>query len=276
MKGNMKSVVLSFVVVVISISAILEPISCAADLSFEVSSATTTSYSKLLRDVRDRVKDPTLKYGGTNIPVMAAPTNPAKYLTIDLSASDGGKITIALSKNDLYVAGYLDKIDTKFRAHFFKDAPSDARNSLFPEATGANRLNMAFKSSYADMEKSAKIADRSKLGLGPLPLNKLINQVYGKKLDVPTEAKFMLVAVQMLAEATRFKYIEDAILQNFRSSYNPNPKAIELEKSWQKITIAIKNSTNGIISPPLNLDGWTVSKVVDIAKDMGLLKNEGR
>lgn len=276
----MKSVV-SLVVVVISIWAILEP-SRAADLSFDVASATTTSYSKLLTDVRDRVKDPTLKYGGTNIPVMAAPTNPAKYLTVDLSASDGGKITIALSKNDLYVAGYLDKVDGKFRAHFFKDAPSDAIKSLFPEATDAKyRLIMAFKSSYADMEKSAKIVDRSKLGLGPLPLNKLINQVYGKKLDVPTEAKFMLVAVQMLAEATRFKYIEDAILQNIRSSYNPDPKAIELEKSWQKITKAIKNSRNGVISPALDLidakgNRWTVSKVVDIAKDMGLLKNEGK
>ncbi|KNA20053.1 hypothetical protein SOVF_055960 [Spinacia oleracea] len=100
----------AFVVVAISIMVILEPSFAASDLSLDVGSATKTTYSKLLTDIRDNVKDPKLKYGGTNIPVMAK-EGTSKLLLIDLKSSDGKTITIGISKEDkfnLYVQGYLD------------------------------------------------------------------------------------------------------------------------------------------------------------------------
>ncbi|KMT02562.1 hypothetical protein BVRB_9g202490 [Beta vulgaris subsp. vulgaris] len=271
--------------VVISIWLVLEP-SCAADLTFDLGSATKTIYSKLLSDVRDKVKDPKLKYGDTNLPVIAAPSNPPKYLLVDIKTPEGSKITFALNKNDLYLDGYLDQFEGKPRAHFFTNTPDSAKKSLFPEAKGdKNRLDMHYANTYDAIEGKAE-AKRSNLGLGVEKLKVLVNYVYGLKVDKkkgvdPKEAKLMLVLIQMVSEAARFKYIEDMILDNFDTSIIPDPKATRLENRWGKISEGIKNSKKGVISPELDLldaqgKAWKVSKVKDIEGDMGLLKYSGK
>ncbi|KMT02565.1 hypothetical protein BVRB_9g202520 [Beta vulgaris subsp. vulgaris] len=141
--------------VAISIWLVLEP-SCAADLSFDLGSATKTIFSKLLSDVRDKVKDPKLKYGDTNVPAIAAPSNPSKYLLVDIKTPEGATITFALNKNDIYLDAYLDKFEGKYRAHFFTNTPDTAKKSLFPEAKGdKNRLDMHYANTYDAIEGKA-------------------------------------------------------------------------------------------------------------------------
>ncbi|XP_021750694.1 ribosome-inactivating protein PD-L3/PD-L4-like [Chenopodium quinoa] len=279
--NGIQTIMRAFVVVAISTwLVILKPTFAASDLSFDATNPAATTYSKLLSDLRNLVKDPKLKYGGTNVPVMAA-TFKKKYILVDLKGSEGGTITIALNlNNDIYVVGYLDKLNGNFRSHIFKDAPSDAKTDLFPEATGKNRLTINYKSSYADIESNAGVSSRARVGLGVKPLNKFINDVYGKALVVKNEAQFMLVVIQMVSEATRFKYIESMILEKFADSYNPDPKAMRLEIRWSKISKGIKDSKKGVISPELDLKDvndkdWKVTKVEDIVNDMALLKNFG-
>lgn len=277
MKGDIMRV--CALVAVISIWVILEP--CyAVDQTLDVGTATGTVYSRVLTNLRNTVKDPNLNYGGSNIPVMAKPRT-VGYLLVDITATQG-TITIALSTSDLYLQGYADTINGKARGHFFSDIPVSSRTSVFPGVTDLkNVLVFPFGSSYSSMEGNtgAKMS-RSQLGLGKNPLNKLINQVYGKAPNAQNEAKLMLVVVQMIAEAMRFKYIENMVVANFDSFYNPDPKAIKLQTSWQSITKGIKNSKNNVISPELVLvdaqgSTWKVSQVNVIANDMGLLKNEG-
>ena len=101
---------LVYILVAITTSVILQWTCNAADLTFIVTrSATSQSYSTLLNSFRDKVKDPKLTgtYGfQNNLPVVAAPTKPAKYLYIDIQA-DNGIITAAFDKNDLYYMGYM-------------------------------------------------------------------------------------------------------------------------------------------------------------------------
>ncbi|XP_021737780.1 protein synthesis inhibitor PD-S2-like [Chenopodium quinoa] len=280
-------IVSAYVVVAVAVWMVLEPTLAASDFTFDIEGATTDTYSKLLTDVRNKVKDDKIVYGGRkDIPVMAAPSAAKKYLFVDFTASEGRTITIAVNlSNDfnLYVIAYLDKINGNFRSHIFKDLPPDVQEGLFRDATGAaNRLIMNYGSSYAEVEKKA--GSRTKLGLGKKPLSKFFDKVYGKLVDNENEAKFMLIVMQMLSEATRFAYIEQMIVQKFEKEinecYKPDLKTIELEKSWQKITVGIKNSNGGVICPPLKLQDptgnpWIVSSVNEIAGDMGLLKYEG-
>ncbi|XP_021726635.1 ribosome-inactivating protein PD-L3/PD-L4-like [Chenopodium quinoa] len=275
------------VVVAIAVWMVLEPTLAASDIriSFDVEGATTATYSQLLNDVRNKVKDKNIVYGGLkDLPVMAAPSD--NYLYVDLTASQKRTITLAVNLNkgfSLYVIAYLDKINGNFRSHIFKDLPNNVKDNLFPEAKGkANRLIMNYKSDYASIE--SKAGSRNKLGLGKQPLNIFFNKVYGKPVDDKNQAKFMLVVMQMVSEATRFAYIENMIVQKFEQDinecYKPDFKMIELEKSWQKITVGIKNSKGGEIKPQLDLRGpnnepWPVTRVDQIAKDMGLLKYEG-
>lgn len=271
---------LLLILTVISVWVILKP-TFAADVSFNVASATKTSYTKFLNDVRDLVKDEKLKYGGTNLPVMAAPKVPPEYLLVDLEAGEGVVISIALNKSNLYILGYLDKVAETYRAHFFSDIGSDANTTLFPEAKGVqNRINMGYTSSYYEITHAAGFSDRGKLSLGIQPLNKLIKLVYAKELVVKIEARLMLTAVQMISEAARFKYIENMILTTFTHFYNPDLKAKTLEVNWQTVSTKIMTSKNGIITPSLNLvdakgKPWKVSLVKDIENDLGILKYEG-
>ncbi|XP_048492610.1 antiviral protein I isoform X2 [Beta vulgaris subsp. vulgaris] len=248
----------------------------AADVSLNLLTADESDFSRFLTEMRVNLTDPNISYGGTHLPVMAASTN---FILVDLEF-EKGTMTLAFRRSDLYLEGYLDQIGGNYRAHFFLDASPEGKASLFPNARGANnRIIMFYKGSYPDIEKVAK--DRSKISLGIYELRKLMIQVYGQsKVDVPTEAKLMLLFIQMISEAARFKYIENKILETFYMSFKPDPKILKLETSWQAITVGIRNSRNGVISPALKLDDvngrdWIVSRVQDIVDDMALLKYEG-
>lgn len=118
------------------------------------------------------------------------------------------------------------------------------------------------------------------MSLGIKPLNKLIDQVFGKNLDVKREAKLMLVVVHMISKAARFKYIQNMVLKSFTQFYNSYPKALKLEGKWQSITKEIRKSNNGRLSSELDLvdakgEPWKVTLVKDITGDMNLFKYEG-
>lgn len=98
----MKNMTRVYVDAVVLALEILSP-GLATNVSLDVASATMSMYSKLLSEVRDNVKDMKLKYGKVNVPVMGAPSNPVKYLLVNLKASEGGTITVGVSKNNLYV-----------------------------------------------------------------------------------------------------------------------------------------------------------------------------
>ncbi|XP_021743223.1 ribosome-inactivating protein PD-L3/PD-L4-like [Chenopodium quinoa] len=282
----------AYVMVAIAVWMVLEPtLAAKPDVSFDIEGATIASYSQLLTDVRNIVRDRKIVYGGRpDLPVMAKPSAAKNYLYVDLTASGGRTITIAVNLRkdyNLYVVAYLDKINGNFRSHIFKDFaksyPADAEKNLFPEAkVKADRLVMHYESNYAEVE--SKAGSRANLGLGKQPLILFFNKVYGQPIVDTSEARFMLVVMQMLSEATRFAYIERMIVENFEKEtdecYKPDFKTIEFEKTWKKITVGIKNSKGGEIKPPLDLkdpedNPWPVSSVEEIARDMGLLKNEG-
>ncbi|KAJ8428203.1 hypothetical protein Cgig2_016787 [Carnegiea gigantea] len=100
---------------------------------------------------------------------------------------------------------------------------------------------------------------------------------------IKTEARLLLIVIQMVSEAIRFKYIEDKIKDNFSDGYTPDPRALDLEKNWEKLTevIMAANPQTGEI-PKKELDNLKLSNpdgtpqniqdVYDIIGDMGLLK----
>lgn len=249
---------------------VLVPMICA--LSFDLEKATKASYSTFLTTLRNQAKDPRLVY--YKIPMLPAPVKPPNYFLIELIAAQGKTITLALAKDDLYVCAYLDQYQGKYRAHFFPDAPSNAKTVLFKEAKDL-RPQIKYESNYDSLE--SKAGPKRNVGLGITKLKSSIeDDVYGKELNVALEAKFLLIAIQMVSEAARFKYIENQVLANFPNGFTPDYKILSLENKWSKISKAFFNSKDGSISPPLVLKDaknkdWKVTKVTDIDTDMSLL-----
>ncbi|XP_074311525.1 ribosome-inactivating protein saporin-7-like [Silene latifolia] len=269
----------SWLIVTITWTILQSSALLANAIALDLANPTQAGYSTFLTAIRTDVKDPKLNYGGTGIPVIGAPT--ATYLRIDLKVA-AGTVSLALKRSDLYVVGLLAKNDKNVnRAYYFNGQITSAQlDKLFPEAKGAaNQQKITeYQENYASLEKAAK-ATRKQAGLGIGKLVTYLNAVNGKARSVQAEAKFMMVAIQMVSEAARFKYIEQMVLNNFPKGFNPDDKVLILERNWDRISAAIKGSNKGVFVPPLVLGSpevsttWTVSKATEL--NMGLLKYLG-
>ncbi|XP_074310197.1 ribosome-inactivating protein saporin-4-like [Silene latifolia] len=248
-------------------------------IALDLAKPTEAGYSNFLTAIRNDVKDPKLNYGGTGIPVIGAPT--ATYLRIDLTVATG-TVSLGLKRSDLYGIAYLARNDRNvFRAYYFDGQITSAQlDKLFPEAKGtANQQKITeYDESYAALEKAAKMT-RQQAGLGIGKLVTYIGGVNSKARSVPAEATFIMVGVQMVSEAARSGYIQQAVLDNFPIEFRPDDNVILLERNWKRISDSIKASNKGVFTPPLVLESpevtttWTVSNAAEL--NMGLLKNLG-
>lgn len=237
--------------------------------------AEADEYSSSMTSLRNQLKDTT--------PVCQIPitrktaADSLLFVLVDLTTTTSKTLTLAIDVTNVYVVAYRDKYQNKDRANFLLDASSVARKNLF---TGAAVRNITFGGSYSSLEGAAK-QTRANIELGVSKLEYAIESVYGKQtINGQLEAKFLLIAIQMVSEAARFKYIENEVVNSgLWGSFKPDPKMLSLENNWGTISEAIHKSapTCTTISPPLTLTNpnnaqWKVGKVSDIRPDMGILK----
>lgn len=96
------------------------------------------------------------------------------------------------------------------------------------------------------------------------------------------EAKFLLMAVQMISEASRFRFMEEAIVRNDNTP-DVKSKMVAFQNDWGQISNAIHKAEheklkciNIIPTLIISNTGYRleVNKVAEIKNDMGLLKYE--
>lgn len=254
---------------------------------FDLDSSDGASYSKFIGDLRARLKDPNRSYFG--VP-MIRQYDRLQYMYVGLESAQGNSITLAIRMNDLYVDGYSYKYRGQLRARFLKlettTIQQQVEKNLFTDATN-NDKDIGYDGSYAQLQAKAEL-DRMNLKLGSQNLETYINEITYKDYTKPkefikTEARLLLIVIQMVPEAIRFKYIENKIKVNFFAGYAPDLRAIDLENNWGKLSKAITaaNPQTGII-PKNELDNLklrnadgsmqNIQNVSDIKEDMGLLK----
>lgn len=246
------------------------------------------SYSKFIGDLRNILKDPKRSYFG--IPMIRLYPR-LQYMYVELEAAAGYAITLAIRMDDLYVVGYAYRYKGReLRARFLQlettEIQAEVDKKLFPDATNKDK-DIGYEGNYDKLQATAK-TNRQSLDLGNQALETYIEEITYKdynKVDEfkRTEARLLLVVIQMVSEAIRFKYIEDKIKENFSKGYAPDPRALDLEKNWEKLTkvITVANPQTGEI-PKKELDNLKLSNpngtpqniknVYDIIGDMGLLK----
>lgn len=222
----------------------LVPAAWAATLVLDIGGATEKTYSDFMTKLRTEAKGKDPMYVGLSM--MPKPTKPPTYLLVELKVSKDMSITLSLSRNDLYVVGYSDMYKGKCRYHVFPDhdskKPPYEQHSLCDKAKDAIRKPIGYVSSYTEIERKAKVRNRKEIGLGVNKLKTLIPKVYGSESkDYQDEAKFLLVAIQTIAEAARFPYIEKIA----ETAANPDDTAICLENNWSKISKEIYNQFKG-------------------------------
>ncbi|KAL9235082.1 hypothetical protein vseg_009878 [Gypsophila vaccaria] len=268
----------SWMVVLVTWVIILQsPVWAVTTYTLDLKSPTKEKYSSFLKEIRDDVKDPNLHYGETDIPVIKANPDP-KFIRIDLEGPTG-IASLAVQRSNLYVLAYLAKNDqNKYRAYYFeRQITTPELDELFPEAVGVeNHKQIAYTEKYPDIEKYAELT-RQEAGLGIKKFVGYLEGVTGMPHKNKTEARFILLAAEMVAEVTRFKYIEDMIVEHFDKDIEMVDKVILLETFWGAISAAIKTSDKGKFKKTLTLKkkGIATKWKVHDAKElnMGILLN---
>ncbi|KAK9732710.1 hypothetical protein RND81_04G016600 [Saponaria officinalis] len=267
-------------IVVVITWVILQSSASAVTLSLNLKTVTKAEYSAFLAGIRTNVRDVRLIYGHTNIPVIG--NNPlTDFIRIDFKI-DTRIVSVGVRRSDLYVVAYLANNDrNQLWAYYFSDMINSAQlDTLFKEIKGSKnkREITEYQENYGSLESAAKESRRG-IGLGIDILVEYIENVDQKARTVLNEAKFMLITIQMVSEATRFGYIEKLILDNnFPHMFYPEDNVLILENNWAVISKKIKSLTNGDFTSPFEMDytykgttlTWTVNHVAEL--NMGILK----
>nr|P84853.2 RecName: Full=Ribosome-inactivating protein PD-L1/PD-L2; AltName: Full=rRNA N-glycosidase PD-L1/PD-L2 [Phytolacca dioica]3H5K_A Chain A, Ribosome-inactivating protein PD-L1/PD-L2 [Phytolacca dioica]3H5K_B Chain B, Ribosome-inactivating protein PD-L1/PD-L2 [Phytolacca dioica]3LE7_A Chain A, Ribosome-inactivating protein PD-L1/PD-L2 [Phytolacca dioica]3LE7_B Chain B, Ribosome-inactivating protein PD-L1/PD-L2 [Phytolacca dioica] len=248
-------------------------------ITYDAGNTTINKYATFMESLRNEAKDPSLQCYG--IPMLPNNSSTIKYLLVKLQGASQKTITLMLRRNNLYVMGYSDPFNGNCRYHIFNDITGTERtnveNTLCSSSSSRDAKPINYNSLYSTLEKKAEVNSRSQVQLGIQILSSDIGKISGQSsFTDKTEAKFLLVAIQMVSEAARFKYIENQVKTNFNRDFSPNDKILDLEENWGKISTAIHDATNGALPKPLelkNADGtkWIVLRVDEIKPDMGLL-----
>ncbi|CAK7340048.1 unnamed protein product [Dovyalis caffra] len=225
-------------------------------MTYELCNALMIKLHNICVIFADKLKGTKEYYGIPMLPEPSKAKDPEqRFLLVGLNVTKEKSITLALDVNNVYVVGYLDAYQDRYRAHVFSDASEVAKDSLWKDAK--ERLLIKYPSSYGGIE--GKDNPRQKVELGIEKLKFAILSVFGKQqIKENLEAKLLLLSVQMVSEATRFKYIEKMILNSIErkgtyKSFFPNPLVISLENGWQDLSKGVRNSNKGVISRAVQL-----------------------
>ncbi|XP_074287520.1 ribosome-inactivating protein PD-L3/PD-L4-like [Silene latifolia] len=253
----------------------LMQVSSYPTLTLDLDDPTTENYLALVVALRAALRGNQVTCG---LPVLGETARAEdRFVLVELEITSTIKVTLAIDVLNVYVVGYLDKHGTSYRANLLKGIPEIAMTDLFEEAN--IRRHIPFSGDYPQLEKQG--VDRDTLPLGLFRLKAAAKSVYGVEKPKPKdEAGFLIIAVQMISEAARFKYIAKQIraIQPYESVL-PNPKVSRLENKWGPLSEAIIGSDHcGELMKPVELFDeynikWIVRRVDEISADMGILKH---
>lgn len=238
------------------------------------------SYSRFLTRLRNGVEAPRRACGLQSTRITPLPG--AEYGYANLLISNTEWVTLGIDTRTLYVWAYQDnvKYNGNYRANFFSGAPPEAKSNLFRGSTvRISRLTV----DYTDLERATKVS-RLDLILGIENLRAAIISVYGRQENQlnqgKEEAKFLLLAAQMVSEAARFKFMEEAIVRN-DNTRNIKQKMVAFQNDWKDISDAIHIAEAETpkcikITPTLVISNFEyrqeVNAVSEIINDIGILK----
>ncbi|XP_028106701.1 nigrin b-like [Camellia sinensis] len=141
---------------------------------------------------------------------------------------NGDTVTLAIDVVNLYVVAFSGANNKSF---FFKDATALQYNNLF---VSTNQINLGFNGTYPSLEKQRGVRERDQLPLGPTPLADAITRLwYGGSVAEP-----LLVVIQMVSEAARFKYIEEQVRKSItdRNTFTPKGLIKSMENKWSAMS----------------------------------------
>ncbi|XP_062081355.1 ribosome-inactivating protein gelonin-like [Humulus lupulus] len=227
-------------------------------------------YQLFMQSLRRELKSGTESY---DIPVLrtkSAAVRDKQFVYVRLF-NPSVSITFAIYALNSYVVAY--QADAEKRCYFFKEAPTNSKTLLFNQCTKKVDVNLV--TNYDTLGNR----ENTRLGFKALDLSLDVFKKFDSKDPTDELRQNLLVVIQMVAEAGRFKYIQTQLEQKgFEGGFFPRGDIISYENKWQDLSKAIQQSKDGKFTASVQLQNQDyspriVSTVAQVKADMGLLLN---
>ncbi|WCJ41748.1 Ribosome-inactivating protein cucurmosin [Euphorbia peplus] len=227
------------------------------------------SYQTFITSLRNNLQSGSKSHDIAILRKLSEITDQNMFLNVELiqhNETHTFSITVGVSVVNAYVIAY--KSGTK--SFFFKESTDKAYKLLFDKTT---KKQLTVSTNYNNL------GDRKKVELGIKPLGEAIETLSkfdGENFDT-TFTDSLLVVIQMISEASRFKFIELQIEGDIIYGYKPKWDTITYENKWDKLSEQIQISgTDGKFKTTIelqNADGSNniVSNVAQVKSDITVM-----
>nr|AAC49672.1 precursor ribosome inactivating protein [Sambucus nigra] len=208
-------------------------------VSLKMAGAKWISYRNFLGELQDLVTRKS--YTSLDLPVLK-PQVPVenRFVLARLTNPSGDTVTLAIDVVNLYVVAF----SANGRSYFFKESTDIEKKNLFVDT---KQENLKFTGNYNSLEQQAGDR-RESIPLGPNSLAQAISSLsrYSGG-DAKSLAKALLVVIQMVSEAARFRYIELRIWTSVTDAidFTPDPLMLSMENKWSYMSKEIQGATVG-------------------------------
>nr|Q9M653.1 RecName: Full=Ribosome-inactivating protein PMRIPt; Contains: RecName: Full=PMRIPt A chain; AltName: Full=rRNA N-glycosidase; Contains: RecName: Full=Linker peptide; Contains: RecName: Full=PMRIPt B chain; Flags: Precursor [Polygonatum multiflorum]AAF37219.1 ribosome inactivating protein RIPt [Polygonatum multiflorum] len=206
------------------------------------------TYGDFIADLREIVTRTADTKNGS-IPVLLNPAHPVpvreRFVKVHLTGRNGKTVILALDVTNLYVAAF----SANNVAYFFRDFSALERENLF---SGMLTIRLSFTSNYVSLEHKAGVG-RENISLGPTPLDEACTKSLwsGTTVTEASIAKALLVVIQMVSEAARFRHIEERVRRSFTAAdhdqltFRPDGLMLSMENEWPSMSLEVQRSIEG-------------------------------
>ncbi|WOG87743.1 hypothetical protein DCAR_0206974 [Daucus carota subsp. sativus] len=208
--------------------------------------AIKTRYMRFIKYIREELVSGDEVHGIPRLQNPATLTGSNRFLQVALSNPSEDVVILAIDKATAGIVGYR----TRSKACFFTDTNGPDTSSVFP---GMMRYQLPFSSGYSGMEVIA--GSRMNIYLGILELYECITHLDDLD-DKSSLARCMLVTIQMVSEAIRYRYVENLVVEHItetNEAYLPTAAMFTFEENWKQLSTRIQQSVAGVISPAFEL-----------------------
>nr|AAL04123.1 ribosome-inactivating protein [Sambucus nigra] len=206
-------------------------------VSFNLDGAKSATYRDFLSNLRKTVATGTYEVNG--LPVLRRESEvqvKSRFVLVPLTNYNGNTVTLAVDVTNLYVVAFSGNANS----YFFKDATEVQKSNLF---VGTKQNTLSFTGNYDNLETAANTR-RESIELGPSPLDGAITSLY----HGDSVARSLLVVIQMVSEAARFRYIEQEVRRSLQqaTSFTPNALMLSMENNWSSMSLEIQQAGNNV------------------------------
>lgn len=201
------------------------------DITWDISNgnAGASRYTSMVEAVRQRASKGQFLRDNTH---RTRPGATNEYFSVDMSVQDEGsstpsQIRLQIRASDLFVVGWLNVNEGIYNR-------IESGTPPFGDRVGQPR-NTSYNGSYLELER--RVGDRANIPLSPNSVRQAVRDLSRSGSTEAQEARGLIVLIQTISEAARFRPIEEL----FRNTYTseaalPPPHILGLENSWAPVS----------------------------------------